>query len=169
MLKDVANLDHVQIDAFTPVVETDQSGPEFFRYDISWVAMCDGRPDLAQLLELTGVDVTNIDLLSDAMEGLFARFAPLAIAVKSQHAYNRTLKWEERSRRDAAGVLGKILAGTKLSEGDRLCLGDWCLGRGVELSIQHNLPFKIHTGYYAGHGYMQPGSNSGGTPQSVAD
>ncbi len=28
-------------------------------------------------------------------------------------------------------------------------------GRGVSnLSIQHNLPFKIHTGYYAGYGGM---------------
>ena len=32
-----------------------------------------------------------------------------------------------------------------------LCLGDWCWARGVDLSIEHNLPFKIHTGYYAGN------------------
>jgi len=35
-----------------------------------------------------------------------------------------------------------------------LCLGDWCWARGVELAIEHNLPFKIHTGYYAGYGRM---------------
>jgi predicted TIM-barrel fold metal-dependent hydrolase len=33
-------------------------------------------------------------------------------------------------------------------------LGDWCWARGVELAIQHNLPFKIHTGYLAGHSRM---------------
>jgi predicted TIM-barrel fold metal-dependent hydrolase len=35
-----------------------------------------------------------------------------------------------------------------------MCLGDWCLARGVELAAEHNLPFKIHTGYYAGHSRM---------------
>jgi uncharacterized protein len=36
----------------------------------------------------------------------------------------------------------------------RLCLGDWCWARGVELAIEHDLPFKLHTGYYAGSGHM---------------
>jgi predicted TIM-barrel fold metal-dependent hydrolase len=33
-------------------------------------------------------------------------------------------------------------------------LGDWCFARGVELCIEYDLPFKIHTGYYAGTGRM---------------
>src|SRR5262249_9725200 len=36
----------------------------------------------------------------------------------------------------------------------RLVLGDWCLARGVELAIEHDLPFKIHTGYYGANGVM---------------
>jgi predicted TIM-barrel fold metal-dependent hydrolase len=39
-----------------------------------------------------------------------------------------------------------------VSEADRLCLGDWSLARGVELSIEYQLPFKIHTGSFAGTG-----------------
>ena len=42
----------------------------------------------------------------------------------------------------------------ELSVETYLCLGDWCWARGVELSIEHNLPFKIHTGYYAGNDRM---------------
>jgi uncharacterized protein len=41
-----------------------------------------------------------------------------------------------------------------VDEATRLCLGDWCWARGVELAIQHQLPFKLHTGYYAGTGRM---------------
>ena len=41
-----------------------------------------------------------------------------------------------------------------VSDEDRLCLGDWCWARGVELAIEHDLPFKLHTGYYAGHSRM---------------
>ncbi len=35
-----------------------------------------------------------------------------------------------------------------------LCLGDWCWARGVEQAIEYKLPFKLHTGYYAGHSRM---------------
>ncbi len=41
-----------------------------------------------------------------------------------------------------------------LGEDERLCLGDWCWARGVKQAIKHNLPFKIHTGHYAGTGSM---------------
>ncbi len=55
---------------------------------------------------------------------------------------------------DAERALLRQLGGEGLSEGERLCLGDWCMARGVEQAIAHNLPFKIHTGYYAGTGRM---------------
>ena len=66
----------------------------------------------------------------------------------------RTLLWEERSDADAERALLKQLAGQELREDEQLCLGDWCMARGVEQAIAHDLPFKIHTGYYAGHGSM---------------
>ena len=51
-------------------------------------------------------------------------------------------------------VGGTERAPQDVSEADRLCLGDWCWARGVELGIEYDLPFKIHTGIYAGHGRM---------------
>jgi predicted TIM-barrel fold metal-dependent hydrolase len=101
-----------------------------------------------------GVEVKDLASLREAIAALFAKYAPCAIAVKAQHAYNRTLRWEERDDADAERVLRKALAEQELSEAERLCLGDWCWARGVEEAIAHNLPFKIHTGHYAGNGYM---------------
>jgi hypothetical protein len=43
---------------------------------------------------------------------------------------------------------------SNMEEATRLALGDWCWGRGVELAIEHNLPFKLHTGHHAGTGNM---------------
>ena len=82
--------------------------------------------------------------------------APCAIAVKAQHAYARTLNWTERSDADAAVALDAILGRPKaqVDLDTWLCLGDWCWARGVELTIEHDLPFKIHTGYYAGNDRM---------------
>ena len=154
LLRDVANLDHVQVDNFVWECPPDPSGPDFFLYDLSWYSFCRGQIDAPAIYAATGIAVEDSDSLRSAIEALFAQHGPLAIAVKSQHAYERTLLWEERSDAAAERVLQRHLAKEELSEGDRLCLGDWCMARGVEHAGAHNLPFKIHTGYYAGTGRM---------------
>ncbi|GAB4455811.1 MAG: hypothetical protein OHK0029_12520 [Armatimonadaceae bacterium] len=49
LLRDIANLDHVQIDDFVWECLPDPSGPEFFLYDISWLSFAAGRIDLAAI------------------------------------------------------------------------------------------------------------------------
>jgi predicted TIM-barrel fold metal-dependent hydrolase len=155
LLREVAKLDHVQVDDFEPRCQIDASGPDFFFYDISWAQFANGLPDLEPLARHTGVEVTDLASLRRAMEIVFVRNAPPAIAVKSQHAYTRTLRWQERSDGEAEAALAAYLReGEAFNQADRLCLGDWALARGVELAIEYDLPFKIHTGYYAGHSRM---------------
>jgi predicted TIM-barrel fold metal-dependent hydrolase len=152
LLRDVALLDHVQIDAFDWVIEVDPTAPEFFLYDISWADFACGRIERELILERTGIEVRDLESLSVAFETIFERYGPVAIAVKSQHAYDRTLCWTERSDSDALRALHAILGDEEPTEADRLCLGDWCLARGVEMATTWNLPIKLHTGYYAGIG-----------------
>ena len=155
LLRDKANLDHIQTDAKSMTVRADQSGPDFFFYDISWVDFCSGRPNHEEIAQHTGHEVTDLHSLRRIMETIFASSSSYAIAVKSQHAYNRTLLWQERSDEEAAKALDIYLRDEEeLDEAARLCLGDWCWARGVELCIEHELPMKIHTGYYAGHSRM---------------
>ncbi len=156
LLRDAANLDHVQTDDFQWACLPDPSGPDFFLYDLSWAGFCNGQIDTEQIHAETNVEVTGLDSLRRAMEGIFSKYAGCAIAVKAQHAYNRTLNWTEREDAEAAGALERFLKGQdeETPEQTRLCLGDWCWARGVELSIAHGLPFKIHTGYYAGNDRM---------------
>jgi hypothetical protein len=154
LLRDVANLDHVQVDDFRMQCEPDASGPDFFLYDLSWVEFCKGTVDAEGIEREVGIAVESLAGLRGAIEALFQKYGPCAIAVKSQHAYERTLRWEERSDTDAERALLRNLDGQELGRDERLCLGDWCLARGVEQAIAHNLPFKLHTGYYAGHSRM---------------
>jgi uncharacterized protein len=155
LLRDHANLDHVQIDNFIHACPPDPSGPAFFFYDISWVNFCAANFDRQALSAETNVDVHDLTTLRAAMEQLFVQNAPYAIAIKSQHAYSRTLHWQERSDQEAAQALDRYLQDpTTLTTQDRLCLGDWGWARGVELGIAYDLPFKLHTGYYAGHSRM---------------
>jgi predicted TIM-barrel fold metal-dependent hydrolase len=157
LLREVANLDHTQTDDFAWSCEPDDSGPDFFLYDLSWRSFCCGTIEWDQLAAETGITVSDLASLRQAAEAIFVKYAPCAIAVKSQHAYNRTLAWQERSDGEAGRALQALLAARRPEDCDealRLCLGDWCWARGLELAAEHNLPFKIHTGYYAGTGRM---------------
>jgi predicted TIM-barrel fold metal-dependent hydrolase len=155
LLKESAGLDHIQTDDFCWPCVPDTSGPEFFLYDLSWAGFCNGKIDVPGILEETGVEVTDLTSLREGMTGLFTKYAGCAIAVKAQHAYNRTLNWAARSDEDAGRALERTLRNSDdVPLADQLCLGDWCWARGVELAIDHNLPFKIHTGYYAGNDRM---------------
>src|SRR5262249_8361038 len=155
LLREVARLDHTQTDDFVWACRPDASGPGFFFYDLSWAGFCSGVVKPEAIAAETGITVCDLGSLKAAMGALFARYGPHAIAVKAQHAYNRTLLWHERTDADAARALEAVLRQPDAcDESTKLCLGDWCWARGVELAIGHNLPFKIHTGYYAGTGRM---------------
>jgi len=163
LLSKNANLDHVQIDNFVWACVPDASGPDFFLYDLSWMGFCNGDVPQVQLESETGILVKSLPDLQQAMDGLFEKYGPMAIAVKAQHAYARTLKWVERSDDEASRSLAIILKDPEHApEKDKLCLGDWAWARGVELSIEYNLPFKLHTGYYAGHSRMPVDRIKGG-------
>ncbi len=154
LLRDVANLDHVQIDNFETACTVDESGPDFFRYDLSWAAATNGyigEREVDWLEAETGVRVRDLHTLRDAHTAIFDHYAPVAVAVKSQHAYNRPLVWVERDDADVAAVLHKALAGRDLSPDEQMCLGDWNLGQAAGLAAHHHLPVKIHTGILAHH------------------
>ena len=75
LLKKEANLDHIQTDAGTIHIDADRSGPDFFFYDISWAAMCSGRPNHEQIAEHTGLEVSDLFSLRRVMETIFDKFS----------------------------------------------------------------------------------------------
>lgn len=155
LLRDVAGLDHIQTDDFVLGVAPDRSGPDFFLYDMSWVGWACGRGNVEEMRAETGIEVRDCASLRSAFEAVFEKYAPAAIAVKTQHAYERTLHWQLRSDAEAEAVLTKRLGDESVSEAEANCLGDWALARAAELCAKHNLPLKIHTGYAAGNRSMQ--------------
>jgi predicted TIM-barrel fold metal-dependent hydrolase len=154
ILKEIGNLDHVQIDDGIWACYPDSSGPDFFLYDLQWAHLSSGMIDLGALQKETGIEIVNIKSMRQALEKLFALYGQIAVAVKSQYAYNRILLWHERTDMEAEQVLMGMIKGEVISEEGKLCIGDWCLSRGIELAIEYNLPFKIHTGYIYGYGVM---------------
>jgi uncharacterized protein len=154
LLREVAKLDHVQIDSGP--FEPDEEDADFFLHDLSWVVFAAaGETMLQEAAALSGVEIRNLASLQRAMDAVFERYGPMAIAVKTQHAYQRTLAWRPREDVEAADAVAKLLRGRRLDSGERNCLGDWCLAHGVRRAVEYNLPIKIHCGYYAGHGTMR--------------
>ena len=157
ILKDIGNIDHVQIDNFNWPCLPDPGGVDFFLYDLSWMGFTCGEIDANAIRQETGVQVKDLATLREGMAAIFAKYGPYAIAVKSQAAYQRSLHWQDRDKAEAevAHALTKTLNGLVLGPEEKLCLGDWGWARGAELAAQYNLPFKIHTGYLAGNDNMQ--------------
>ena len=154
--REIANLLYIQVDRSDWTCAPDPACPEFYLHDLSARMFCTAMIEPEKINDATSVDVKDLNSLRQAMEALFAKCGPRAIGVKSQHAYNRTLRWLERDDTDAEKVLQKILVGEEVSVDERLCLGDWGFERAVELSVEHNLPFKLHTGYCARNYEMVP-------------
>jgi predicted TIM-barrel fold metal-dependent hydrolase len=153
LLRDVAKIDHVQVDDMTLPAMPDEEDPGFFRYDLTWWRFADASFDPVELGNLTGLEINGVSSLRSAFGRLFDS-APHVVAIKSQHAYTRSLDWEKRSDADAEAVLQRKLKGATLSTGEAAILGDWCLAEGVKQATSRNLPVKLHTGYLAHNNNM---------------
>jgi len=160
LLRETAGLSEVQIDNILGEAWDRPPGEDtsFFRYDLSWFRMADGRfgkPEIERLEKSTAVPIHTFDDLDAAVSALFEKEAPSRVAIKSQHAYQRSLAWREVPRGDAARIFNQVLRGEQPATEDAHALGDWFIGRAAEEGARHGLPFKIHCGYFAGNGSIE--------------
>ena len=77
----------MQIDDFQWACKPDESGPDFFLYDLSWAGFARGDVKVEDIQQETGIEVSTLEDLREALAAIFQRYAPCAIAVKAQHAY----------------------------------------------------------------------------------
>ncbi|MFN5059924.1 MAG: amidohydrolase family protein [Chloroflexota bacterium] len=154
ILTELANVASVQIDAFTWGLPSDADAAPFYQYDINVHTIADGSVDLDALGQATGIQINTLNQYADALAQLINHHAQSVVAIKSQHAYTRTLAWQAPDRDDVAMVLQKKLWGVPLLAHDACVIGDWALGVIAQQAANHHLPFKIHTGHHAGNGNM---------------
>lgn len=154
ILADIGRLAGVQIDAFTWGLPPQADAAPFYRYDLNVHTIADGSVDLDELGKTTGIQITTLNHYGAALAQLIQMHAPHVVAIKSQHAYTRTLAWQAPDRDDVAMVLQKKLWGVPLLARDACIIGDWALGVIAQQAAIHQLPFKIHTGHHAGNGTM---------------
>lgn len=124
--------------------------------------------DIGELEKLTGVSITSLRHLKQAMERSFAQSIEAGmVAVKSTIAYARELRFAEAGEQAAAADFLRLVRGeVKLPEGFRgrverpfRALEDHMFHHLMRLAEAHRLPVQLHTGILAGNGAFITNTN----------
>jgi hypothetical protein len=156
VLRDVANLEYCQVNSLdTRVFNQGEPDPELLAQDISTVSLSTGL-DLEIIEQLSGLTIgDNIDDLHKALDALFDKFGPRAIATKNQCAYGRPLDFAEVGRDEAAPLFARYAVDRKsLSAAENKALQDHLMHYCIDKAAEKGLPVKLHTGYFAGRDGM---------------
>ncbi len=130
--------------------------PTLLMQDLSIVGMHMG-PDLKTFGGPTGIQVRDLNDWHAVIRWWFDKYAPYAVAVKSQAAYSRGLDYDRVPPEKAEPVFQRILRRDPVSAKERKLVEDHLFWYAVEQATKHALPVKLHTGYYAGHNGMPLG------------
>jgi len=155
VLRNVANVKWCQVNNLEGKLFCETEYPDLLKQDISFVPMfADETSVLGESVEKfsqpTGIEVKNIDDWYAVVDWYFEKYGKAAIAVKSQNAYNREMNYERVPKEKAAPVFLKRLNKENMSADEKKLLEDHLFWYAVDKATEHNLPIKLHTGYFAG-------------------
>lgn len=166
ILNDVANIDSCQVNCLSrPFSESKQ--PELLMQDISFIGMHMG-PRIDNYAPPSGIKVKDLADWHKVIDWWFDTYGKYAVAVKSQAAYSRDLDYAGVQAETAAPIFKRVVNKDRVSAPDRKRLEDHLFWYCVRKAAEHDLPVKLHTGYYAGHNGM-PLGRVGNNPASVCD
>ncbi len=154
ILREVCKIDHCQINALDQKFFRKTDMPDLFFMDLCISTLCsDFDPDAAE--EVTGTPVRCLDDCLTAIDSVFERYGPVAVAVKNQSAYRRRMNYAAATPEEAERSLQYLLKNRGDAEKRQLkCLEDYLFHYTVEKSVAFDLPYKLHTGYHSGTGTM---------------
>lgn len=153
ILQERAGIESCQVNSLTgePFKKSDM--PTFLMQDLSIVGMFSG-PQIQKYAADTGIEVKSLGDWHRVIEWWFEQYGCYAVAVKSQHAYNRDIDYARVPAEEAEPVFHKVLRKERVSREERKLLEDHLFWRSVDQATAHGLPVKLHTGYYAGQDGM---------------
>ncbi|MDD2765054.1 MAG: amidohydrolase family protein [Opitutaceae bacterium] len=153
ILQDRAKIESCQINRVMgePFKQSDM--PALLMYDLGIVGMFAG-PDFNQYAPPTGIEVKALADWHRVIDWWFDRYAKYAVAVKSQNAYSRDIDYARVPAEEAEPVFRKTLQKEPVTDAERKRLEDHLFWYAVDRATAHNLPVKLHTGYYAGQNSM---------------
>jgi predicted TIM-barrel fold metal-dependent hydrolase len=152
ILCDSANIESCQVNCLSrPFGESDM--PTLLMQDISIVGMFAG-PALGQFGKPTGIQVSSLSDWYRVIDWWFEKYGKYAVAVKSQNAYSRDIDYDRVPAETVEGTFKRRLENKRLGSRQKKAIEDHLFWYAVEKATEHNLPVKLHTGYYAGRDSM---------------
>jgi hypothetical protein len=155
VLQEVAGIESCQVNSLeVPFSETLQ--PTLLMQDISILGLHMG-PDLDAYATRPGIDVRDLSDWHRVIDWWFETYGPYAVAVKSQAAYSRNIDFDDVRPEEVEDVFRKTLIRDPVAPAEEKRLQDHLFWYCARRATEHDLPVKVHTGYYAGDNYMPMG------------
>ena len=152
VLRDVAGVEACQVNSLDRTFRVTEY-PDLLFQDISTVPL-GSELNLETLRNETGLPINTLHDCYQAIDWYFESYGQQAVATKNQSAYSRRLNYENISAEVAAPIFKQLAGGQEISEAERKALNDHLWRYTVTKATSYGLPVKMHTGYYAGTGYM---------------
>lgn len=127
--------------------------PTLMMQDLSIVGMFSG-PEFTAFGGPAGIEADELTDWYRVIDWWFDKYGRYAVAVKSQDAYQRNIDYQQVPEEVAAAAFRKRRRDEPMDGSERKALQDHLFWYAVRKAVEHQLPVKLHTGYYAGHNYM---------------
>lgn len=134
-----------------PFIESEM--PTILMQDLSIVGMFAG-PELGRFAEPTGINVSNLSDWHRVIDWWFDKYGRYSVAVKSQNAYSRDIDYRQVTAAEVETSFAKRVEGQPLTPDEQKAIEDHLFWYAVRKATEHDLPVKLHAGYYAGDNRM---------------
>ncbi len=171
ILQGLGGIESCQVNCLSGEGFKESSMPTLLMQDINLMGMINVpslRAYARQYGSRSGIEASTLANWHAVIDWYFARYAQYAVAVKSQQAYSRDLDYVRAPAERAEPVFQKALQKESLTAEERKLLEDHLFWYCVDKATAHQLPVKLHTGYYAGQNSM-PLERLSHNPGSAAD
>jgi predicted TIM-barrel fold metal-dependent hydrolase len=164
LLRDIGNIESCQVNLW-PFLESEQ--PDLLMSDLHISGMIEEDWD-PQFARTAGVTVRTLQDWHRVIDFWISTYGKKAVAVKSTMAYHRDLDCVPTPAEAAEKPFRKKLQKEPMTPAEQKTLEDHLFWYAVGRATEQGLPVKLHTGYYAGHGYM-PLRRVRGNPAAVCE
>ncbi|MEK7766932.1 MAG: amidohydrolase family protein [bacterium] len=156
ILRDKANLECCLVNATDPGDLARRTGtPGLFLFDLAVSPFCDNKLDLAPYEKASGVAAPTLKDWNHLIDWYFTRWGSQVVAIKNVAAYWRVCKYDDVPEADAAPLYEKwLVRKEETTPAERKAVQDHMFHACIRRAQDLDLPVKIHTGYHAGHNYM---------------
>ncbi|NCO38885.1 MAG: hypothetical protein COZ06_23080 [Armatimonadetes bacterium CG_4_10_14_3_um_filter_66_18] len=154
VLKDRCNIQTgiLNVDPFAPACEPEYAVPSV-RIE-QWLELCD-KPMVDRIAEFTNSAILDLRSLEAALEKALLGYKKQgAVAIKSAHAYRRTLLHEPQSVATVERLFQKTLKGEELAPPDRKRFEDYLVFWLAEKAGELGLVFQLHCGTQTNWGHI---------------